>query len=105
MDEALSEEEKQLESWLNQIKQKQLLCDQGLQHVNWSKAYGLQQLGTSENHSRFSGDLETEISWNCLWRTVTKVESMLVDKRNVDGSSVGVDVASYTNQSNFLFQI
>lgn len=53
MDEALSEEEKQLESWLNQVKEKQLLCDQGLQHVNWSATYGLQQLGT-ENVSRVS---------------------------------------------------
>lgn len=54
MDEALIEEEKQLESWLNQIKEKQLLCDQGLQHINWSKGYGLPQFATSENHSRSS---------------------------------------------------
>ncbi|MED6181736.1 hypothetical protein PIB30_022174 [Stylosanthes scabra] len=52
MDEALSEEEKQLESWLNQVKEKQLLCDQGLQQVNWNITYGLQQMGTSENDSR-----------------------------------------------------
>ncbi|TKY55952.1 hypothetical protein E2542_SST20377 [Spatholobus suberectus] len=54
MDEALSEEEKQLECWLNQVKEKQLLCDQGIQHVNWSTAFGLQQLGNSENNSRAS---------------------------------------------------
>ncbi|MED6122337.1 hypothetical protein PIB30_038817 [Stylosanthes scabra] len=52
MDEALSEEEKQLESWLNQVKEKQLLCDQGLQQVNWNITYGLQQMGTSKNDSR-----------------------------------------------------
>ncbi|KAI4306553.1 hypothetical protein L6164_029822 [Bauhinia variegata] len=52
MDDALSEEEKQLESWLNQVKEKQLLCDQGLQHINWNAAYGLQPLGASENESR-----------------------------------------------------
>ncbi|XP_027332674.1 uncharacterized protein LOC113847645 [Abrus precatorius] len=52
MDKALSEEEKQLESWLTQVKEKQLLCDQGLQNVNWSTAFGLQQLGHSENNSR-----------------------------------------------------
>ncbi|WJX51515.1 hypothetical protein P8452_37707 [Trifolium repens] len=34
-------------------------------------------------------------------RTVAKVESMLVGKWKVDGSGVGVDVASCTNQSNF----
>ncbi|TKY55956.1 hypothetical protein E2542_SST20381 [Spatholobus suberectus] len=54
MDEALSEEEKQLECWVNQVKEKQLLCDQGIQHVNWSTAFGLQQLGNSENSSRAS---------------------------------------------------
>ncbi|KAH1213621.1 hypothetical protein GmHk_14G041548 [Glycine max] len=52
MDEALSEEEKKLECWLNQVKEKQLLCDQGIQHVNWSSVFGLQQLGNSENNSR-----------------------------------------------------
>ncbi|KAL2318162.1 hypothetical protein Fmac_032038 [Flemingia macrophylla] len=51
MDEALSEEEKQLECWLNQVKEKQLLCDQGIQHVNWSTAFGLQQPGNSVNNS------------------------------------------------------
>ncbi|RZB69148.1 hypothetical protein D0Y65_038776 [Glycine soja] len=54
MDEALSEEEKKLECWLNQVKEKQLLCDQGIQHVNWSSVFGLQQLGNSENNSRAS---------------------------------------------------
>ncbi|XP_020206931.1 uncharacterized protein LOC109791972 [Cajanus cajan] len=54
MDEALSEEEKQLECWLNQVKEKQLLCDQGIQHVNWSTAFGLQQPGNSVNNSRAS---------------------------------------------------
>ncbi|CAL0333014.1 unnamed protein product [Lupinus luteus] len=53
MDEELSEEEKQLESWLNQVKEKQLLCDQGLHHVNWRMAYGLPQSG-AENDSRAS---------------------------------------------------
>ncbi|OIW14412.1 hypothetical protein TanjilG_20858 [Lupinus angustifolius] len=53
MDEDLSEEEKQLGCWLNQVKEKQLLCDQGLNHANWSMAYGLQQSGT-ENNSRVS---------------------------------------------------
>ncbi|KAK7319014.1 hypothetical protein RJT34_03723 [Clitoria ternatea] len=60
MDEALSGEEKQLECWLNQVKEKQLLCDQGLQHVNWSTAFGLQQLGNSENNSRASASDSSE---------------------------------------------
>ncbi|KAI9110737.1 hypothetical protein K1719_018175 [Acacia pycnantha] len=62
MDEALAEEEKQLESWLNQVKEKQLLCDQGLQHVNWNATYGLQQLGTAEKDSRVSSEKELAVS-------------------------------------------
>ncbi|PQQ05919.1 uncharacterized protein Pyn_21552 [Prunus yedoensis var. nudiflora] len=52
MDKALSEEEDQLESWLNQVKEMQLHCDQGLQIVQWNTASGIQQLGTSENDPR-----------------------------------------------------
>ncbi|KAJ7959533.1 Cation-transporting ATPase [Quillaja saponaria] len=52
MERSLSEEEKQLESWLNQVKEKQLQCDQGLQHVHWNTAYGLQQQATSVDDSR-----------------------------------------------------
>ncbi|KAJ1384744.1 hypothetical protein SESBI_42268 [Sesbania bispinosa] len=76
MDEALSEEEKQLESWLNQVKEKQLLCDQGLQHVNWSKAYGLQQLGTSENDSR---SMNLELSNKVLLITEKKTIYIWLD--------------------------
>ncbi|KAI5346710.1 PREDICTED: conserved (UCP030365) [Prunus dulcis] len=52
MDKALSEEEDQLESWSNQVKEMQLHCDQGLQIVQWNTASGSQQLGTSENDPR-----------------------------------------------------
>ncbi|KAJ7965147.1 Cation-transporting ATPase [Quillaja saponaria] len=52
MDRALSEEEKQLESWLNQVKDKRLQCEEGLKHVQWNAAYGLQQRGPSEEDSR-----------------------------------------------------
>ncbi|CAJ2674733.1 unnamed protein product [Trifolium pratense] len=82
MDEALSEEEKQLESWLNQIKEKQLLCDQGLQHVNWSKAYGLQQLGTSENHSRPSqlDNSEKELAVNAAAASIYSTCNFLLSE-------------------------
>ncbi|XWS74503.1 hypothetical protein CRYUN_Cryun01aG0003500 [Craigia yunnanensis] len=53
MDKALSEEEKQLESWLNQIKGMQLHCDQGLQHMHLNVLYSLPQVGASENNIRF----------------------------------------------------
>ncbi|CAK8570199.1 unnamed protein product [Lathyrus sativus] len=82
MDEALSEEEKQLESWLNQIKDKQLLCDQGLQHVNWSKASGLQQSATSENHSRSSqvDNSEKELAVNAAAASIYSTCNFLLSE-------------------------
>ncbi|XP_062092333.1 uncharacterized protein LOC133798144 [Humulus lupulus] len=52
MDKALSEEEKHLESWLNQVKEMQVHCDKGLQHIHWSTALGIQQLGTLDSEFR-----------------------------------------------------
>ncbi|KAA8539690.1 hypothetical protein F0562_026382 [Nyssa sinensis] len=52
MDKALSEEEKQLESWLNQLKEMQLHCERGLQNFQHNAMHGLQQLGTLEDDSR-----------------------------------------------------
>nr|XP_027189413.1 uncharacterized protein LOC101497296 [Cicer arietinum] len=77
MDEALSEEEKQLESWLNQIKEKQLLCDQGLQHVNWSKA-----LATSENNSRASqlDNSEKELAVNAAAASIYSTCNFLLSE-------------------------
>lgn len=50
MDRALSEEEKQLENWLNQVRRMQLQCDQGLQ--KYGAPYGLHQLGILQNDCR-----------------------------------------------------
>ncbi|PON34953.1 cation-transporting ATPase [Parasponia andersonii] len=52
MEKALSEEEKQLESWLNQVKEMQVHCDQGLQHTHWNTGYGVQQVGTLDSELR-----------------------------------------------------
>ncbi|KAF1883680.1 hypothetical protein Lal_00012597 [Lupinus albus] len=82
MDEELSEEEKQLGSWLNQVKEKQLLCDQGLHHVNWSMAYGLQQLGT-ENDSRSSTTidrLEKELTVNAAAASIYSTCNFLMSE-------------------------
>ncbi|CAK7339982.1 unnamed protein product, partial [Dovyalis caffra] len=40
LDKSLSEEEKQLESWLSQVKEMQLHCDQGLQHLHYNAILG-----------------------------------------------------------------
>ncbi|CDP13906.1 unnamed protein product [Coffea canephora] len=50
MDRTLSEEEKQLESWLNQVTEMQLHCDTGL--FKYSTAYSLQHSSTFENDCR-----------------------------------------------------
>ncbi|KAK0592447.1 hypothetical protein LWI29_019317 [Acer saccharum] len=52
LDRALSEEEKQLENWLNQVREMQLHCDQGLQYVHWNSSSAFQHPGTSENDFR-----------------------------------------------------
>ncbi|GMN41147.1 hypothetical protein TIFTF001_010378 [Ficus carica] len=52
MEKALSEEEKHLESWLNQVKEMQLHCEQGLQHIHWNTPFGVQALGTSDGDFR-----------------------------------------------------
>ncbi|CAJ1972335.1 unnamed protein product [Sphenostylis stenocarpa] len=82
MDEALSKEEKQLECWLNQVKEKQLLCDQGIQHVNWSAAFGLQQLGNSENNSRAStlNSSEKELAVNAAAASIYSTCNFLLSE-------------------------
>ncbi|RDX77856.1 hypothetical protein CR513_41948, partial [Mucuna pruriens] len=82
MDEALSEEEKQLECWLNQVKEKQLLCDQGIQHVNWSTAFGLQQPGNSENNSRASAfdNSEKELAVNAAAASIYSTCNFLLSE-------------------------
>ncbi|XP_014502768.1 uncharacterized protein LOC106763103 [Vigna radiata var. radiata] len=82
MDEALSKEEKQLECWLNQVKEKQLLCDQGIQHVNWSVAFGLQQLGNSENNSRAStfNSSEKELAVNAAAASIYSTCNFLLSE-------------------------
>ncbi|CAK9133699.1 unnamed protein product [Ilex paraguariensis] len=50
MDKSLSEEEKQMENWLKQVKEMQLHCERGL--FQYNAAYGLQQLGALGNDYR-----------------------------------------------------
>lgn len=40
------------ESWLNQVKEMQLHCEQGLQHIHWNTPFGVQALGTSDGDFR-----------------------------------------------------
>ncbi|XP_074274433.1 uncharacterized protein LOC141598621 isoform X2 [Silene latifolia] len=52
MDASLSEEEKQLECWLNEVSQMLQLCDKGLQHVQLNMAFEMQRLGAFSNDFR-----------------------------------------------------
>ncbi|XVF00348.1 hypothetical protein REPUB_Repub03eG0277500 [Reevesia pubescens] len=85
MDKALSEEEKQLESWLNQIKGMQLHCDQGLQHMHWNVLYSLPPLGASENNIRsgmgdsFDRELAVRAAAACIYSTC----DFMLSKENV----------------------
>ncbi|XAR66031.1 hypothetical protein NMG60_11012077 [Bertholletia excelsa] len=59
MDKALSEEEKQLESWLNQVREMQFHCQRGLQHFHHNLFPGSEYLGISENDSRLLEEAES----------------------------------------------
>ncbi|XP_009125593.1 uncharacterized protein LOC103850576 [Brassica rapa] len=54
LEQTLSEEEKQLENWLNQVRELQSHCDRGLQNLSLSSGQNFLQLGTPI-HSR-AGD-------------------------------------------------
>ncbi|KAJ8537192.1 hypothetical protein K7X08_035593 [Anisodus acutangulus] len=58
MERSLSEEERQLESWLNQVRQMQLQCEQGLQ--KYGAPYGLHQLGILQNDCRLEKSESSE---------------------------------------------
>ncbi|XP_039070826.1 uncharacterized protein LOC120217869 [Hibiscus syriacus] len=85
MDKALSEEEKQLEIWSNQIKGMQLHCDQGLQHIHWNLLYGLPQLGASENNIRSAmGDsFDRELAVRAAAASIYSTCDFMSSKENV----------------------
>ncbi|KAL0539772.1 hypothetical protein IC582_023990 [Cucumis melo] len=62
MDKALAEEEKQLESWLNQVKEMQIHCDQGLSHAQSNVAFGSQQLGENDLRTRKMSSTERALA-------------------------------------------
>ncbi|MBA0665679.1 hypothetical protein Goklo_002164 [Gossypium klotzschianum] len=85
MDKALSEEEKQLEIWSNQIKGMQLHCDQGLQHMHWNVLYSLPQQGASANNIRSgSGDsFDRELAVRAAAASIYSTCDFMLSKENV----------------------
>ncbi|KAG8651541.1 hypothetical protein MANES_07G141701v8 [Manihot esculenta] len=83
MDKALIEEEKQLESWLNQVKEMQLHCDQGLQNFQWNSISVSQLQETSENYNRKVETFEREIAVRAAAASIYSTCSFLMSKENV----------------------
>ncbi|XP_021903920.1 uncharacterized protein LOC110819147 isoform X1 [Carica papaya] len=85
MNKALCEEEKQLESWLNQVKDMQLHCDQGLQHINWNTSFSLKPFGIPESDCRSGrGDSsEKELAVKAAAASIYSTCSFLLSKENV----------------------
>ncbi|KAL7229296.1 hypothetical protein ACSBR2_007907 [Camellia fascicularis] len=85
MDKGLSEEEKQLESWLNQVKEMQLHCERGLQHFHYSAFQGSQWLGTSDNNSRLEevNNSERELAITAAAASIYSTCSFLLSTENL----------------------
>ncbi|KAK4785237.1 hypothetical protein SAY86_001926 [Trapa natans] len=86
MDKALSEEEQQLEIWLNQVKEMQMQCENGLQSVvQCNTAYGLHNSGATENLSRpqKADSLERELSVRAAAASIYSTCNFLLSKGDV----------------------
>ncbi|CAL5364003.1 unnamed protein product [Camellia sinensis] len=85
MDKGLSEEEKQLESWLNQVKEMQLHCERGLQHFHYSAFQDSQWLGTSDNKSRLEevNNSERELAITAAAASIYSTCNFLLSTENL----------------------
>ncbi|KAM7276582.1 hypothetical protein ACFE04_018448 [Oxalis oulophora] len=84
MDKSLSEEERQLESWLNQVKEMQLHCERGLQVINWNSAGGSLKHGTSENDiSGMAECADRELALKAAAASIYSTCSFLLSKENI----------------------
>ncbi|KAE9451554.1 hypothetical protein C3L33_16535, partial [Rhododendron williamsianum] len=82
MDKSLTEEEKQLESWLNQVKDMKRHCEWGLQHFH---CHGSQRLGTLENDSRLeeADKLEREVAVRAAAASIYSTCNILTSAENL----------------------
>ncbi|CAN1852479.1 hypothetical protein LINPERHAP1_LOCUS40664 [Linum perenne] len=77
MDKALCEEQMQLEGWLNQLKEMQLHCDQGLQHFQWNAIVGFQPPIPKADSS------EKELAVRAAAASIYSTCNFLMSKENV----------------------
>lgn len=82
MDKSLTEEEKQLEHWLNQIKDMKRHCEWGMQHFH---CHGSQRLGTLENDSRLgeADKLERELAVRAAAASIYATCNILTSAENL----------------------
>ncbi|XP_030540439.1 uncharacterized protein LOC115748146 isoform X1 [Rhodamnia argentea] len=85
MDKALSEEEQQLEIWLNQVKEMQSHCEHGLQHVQWNVPYSSENLGATDIISRSNkpDNSERELAVRAAAASIYSTCNFLLAKENV----------------------
>ncbi|XP_057483568.1 uncharacterized protein LOC130770221 [Actinidia eriantha] len=85
MDKALSEEEKHLESWLNQIQEMKLHCEWGLQHSSCNVLHGSQRMGTLESDPRSEerDNSERELAVRAAAASIYSTSNFLLSKENV----------------------
>ncbi|GMH19277.1 hypothetical protein Nepgr_021118 [Nepenthes gracilis] len=84
MDKALSDEEKQLECWLNQVNSMLQHCEQGLQYIPRNGGFSLQCLGTMENDLR-SGmeESDRELAVRAAAASIYSTCNFLFSKENM----------------------
>ncbi|CBI25355.3 unnamed protein product, partial [Vitis vinifera] len=84
MDKSLFEEEKQLESWLNQVKEMQMHCERGLQHFQWNLPHW-QHPGTIINDPRpqMVDDSERELAIRAAAASIYSTCNFLLSMENV----------------------
>ncbi|CAO2816053.1 unnamed protein product [Amaranthus hypochondriacus] len=85
MDNTLSEEEKELVLWLNQVNEMMLHCDHGLQHVELNSILEMQHMGTACNtsRSRVNNDPDKELSVRAAAASIYSTCNFLSSKENV----------------------
>uniref|UniRef100_A0A7C9D8X7 Uncharacterized protein n=1 Tax=Opuntia streptacantha TaxID=393608 RepID=A0A7C9D8X7_OPUST len=84
MDTELSEEEKQLEDWLNQVNMMLFHCDEGLQHVQWNALFEMQHLGSLDNEFRTrAADPTRDLSVRAAAASIYSTCNFLSSRENV----------------------
>ncbi|KAL9661739.1 hypothetical protein QQ045_026567 [Rhodiola kirilowii] len=84
MNTTLTDEEQQLESWLEQVRDMQLLCDKGMYREHHGIPVHLQSLRGSENDLRLKmGNSEMELAVRAAAASIYSTCNFLMEKENI----------------------